>query len=432
MAETKTGNGREPDRPTAGRGRLRRLAIAIVLVAVVTTVAVQWRSASRGRVEGVAAAARGNSSLARQRLEDYLGWFSGDDEARLLLARAIITDDSLGLTHAVDLALEQLDHVDDSSPVAALAHARAGRLLLLLAHRPAAAQHRIQLALDLDPELVDAHLVAWKLYDLTRRGHRVEPHFWKVLDAAQGSDQKRKRLQEWYFSQFVHGVATGEMDRNMGFLEQDQTPNATTEFHRLIEFRSAEPLEPLGHAAVAGWFLAAGDPEQAWRVLDETAELAGARQHPLWIATAVACLLELGRFEDAANFARDWPETQHGHTYWRLTGRVIEEAERDDLKAVDAYRKAIDAWPGHSDWKTRYRLAGCLQRLGQDELAETERARAEAVRDLMRQSTHERLLQLAAETSDAGQRVEFFRQFYRALGRPAEQQAWTSLNHSTP
>src|SRR5262249_20434042 len=148
----------------------------------------------------------------------------------------------------------------------------------------------------------------------------------------------------------------------------------------LLTFRNAEPDEPLGHAALAHWFLQSNDPHHALRLLTEASSKLDNELENMWfVANLVAAYYELGRFAEADETFGRWPEPKGGHEYSKWEATMLDEVRGEYAAALPAYDRALSLWPGHVDWRLRHRKAACLARLRRLDEAETERSRAKAI-----------------------------------------------------
>ncbi|MBC8117257.1 MAG: hypothetical protein H7062_22910, partial [Candidatus Saccharimonas sp.] len=121
---------------------------------------------------------------ARKSLAFYLRFYPTDEEARLLMARAFISDNSLVGEDKVHAALAQLGRISPNTPRSAEARLQEGRLHFLLLWQPGRAERCFDAALQLEPTRRDAHLLLWKLFDATNRWEWGEDHFWHVYEQA--------------------------------------------------------------------------------------------------------------------------------------------------------------------------------------------------------------------------------------------------------
>ncbi|HND56438.1 MAG TPA: hypothetical protein PLV92_28665, partial [Pirellulaceae bacterium] len=246
------------------RFRWRRAILLLAVTIVGLSVALLWRAHT--------GFARGKQLLsfelwpdARVELGRYLWLHPSDANARVMIAEALIKDDTLPADVAIGSALHHLQTVPDDSDYAAKARCQEGRIELFLLNRPARAERLFRHAIDVNSKAIDPHFMIWKLYDLTGRSHLAEAEFWRVYEISSPLE-RGLRLREWYMSQFYPATANPTLDRMMGVSDRDANA-AKTEGQRFIRFRDSEPDGAAGYAALARWFQHEGDSQFALQVL---------------------------------------------------------------------------------------------------------------------------------------------------------------------
>ena len=362
---------------------------------------------------------------ARKSLAFYLRFYPADEEARLLMAQAFISDNSLVGEVKVHAALTQLQQISKNSARSAEARLQEGRLHFLLLLQPGRAERCFLDALQLEPTRLEAHLLLWKLFNATNRWDLSEDHFWQVYERTPSSDHPIL-LRDWYLSEFSPGTATMELDRRMGLLGVTEQPSVESEHRRLEAFVSNEPGWPVGYAILARWFHRQGGLPQAIEQLDRAGQLPSDVSDPFVIATRVLSSIEIGEFDEARRAFDRWPEPHTGYEYWKSQGLIADQALRNDRQAAAAFEQAIATTPGKSDWLTQHRLAQCLMRLGNRERAATVRQHSKEVESLMESPLHQQLRR-ALSSPNAPKTVEEMADLYRRLGRSRESTAWQRL-----
>jgi tetratricopeptide (TPR) repeat protein len=342
-----------------------------------------------------------------------------------MLAETLVSDDRRSSLKRIDEAIGHLRAVPPTDPRAAVARVQEARLVFLIRHQPLRAERLLRQALDLDSGLYDAHILLWKVLDMTNRGDQVESLFWRTFELSSGS-QRALCLREWFLSQFAPDYGNSDLDRQMGFLVPGEKSGTRNEFQRLLAFRNAEPEEPLAGVALARWFHREGDLQQALKILSEVAEPHAAAD-PWYIGALTETYLDLGRFDDAASTLARWPEPREGCEFWRLRGMIDQLARKDYHSAIAAYRKAIAVWPGPKDWKTSFRLADCLRLNGQRERAADVRKSAQYLTEELLGKAYQTRLRDAVSQIDDPRRLDVFREFYTALGRKREAECWREV-----
>lgn len=362
---------------------------------------------------------------ARESLTFYLRFHPADDDARLLMARAFISDNTLVGEDKVHAALTQLGRISKSSARSAEARLQEGRLHFLLLWQPGRAERCFLDCLKLDPARLEARILLWKLFNATNRWEWGEEHFWDVYERAPANDRP-VLLRDWYLSEFSPGTATAELDRRMGLLEESEQPSVESERRRLEAFVAADPGWPGGYAILARWFHRQGGIPQAVEQLDRAELLPEGANDPIVIAERISIRIELGEFDDARRAFGRWPEPQEGYHYWKSQGLIADQVLRNDGQAVAAFERAVATTPGKSDWLIQHRLAQCLTRLGDRERASAVRRHSKEVESLMDSPLHQQLRRTltAPNTPETGQEMA---DFYRRLGRTRESAAWLRL-----
>jgi tetratricopeptide (TPR) repeat protein len=408
--------------------KVNRLTLLLVSAGLLLTI---WLGlllfrAQRGLITGTELVEQGLWGQARPALRRYLWLHPSDASARLLLAEALVRDDLLEPEGAVQEALDQLARVPDTAPNAATVRTKEGRLLLLILHQPDRAERALRRALACDPDNGEAAYLLWKLLELSGRFESSEPVFWVVHDQAP-PEQKAERLRQWYMSQFFPLAVNPDLEREMGLLGDEESPTVATELRRYRRFQEAEPDRPLPYVCEAYWLQREGDPSAALDLLDEThKKLDTADSDPFFLMTLIAVLIDLGEYQRAEGALEKWPPPFEGYDYWKWRAIIEDEFRGNGSAALAAYDKALGVWPGPVDWRLRNRKAGCLRRLGDQQAAGQEQARAKKIETLMETEVHRRV-RLALGQLDAPVMLETVIEFYDQLGREREAQAWSDV-----
>lgn len=407
-------------------GRARSLVLGSLGLAAFA-VGGLWAVASRGLSTAEGLARHGLWKDVHAPINRYLWLFSGDPRANLLAAEALVKDDSLPLVTRITESLACLARIQDASPAAVAARIAEARVKLFLRYEPMAASRSLEQAIRIDPGALEPRLLLWKLLEMTGRAEDAEETFWKSYELSPDAE-KSMRLREWYVSQFFPLTSTAELDRLMGFRTAPAEAGTAVEMKRFQRFRLAEPAEPVPHAALAEFFLRENEPELAFEVLDEAAaQIPQVQQtNPFILGIVVETLLELGEVVPARETFERWPQPASGRRYLLVKGRVLQEAAEDAAGAAEAYREALSTWPGEIDWRTMNRLAGCLARVGEADLAAAQRERVEQVQEQIPQERLQQLLD-ALGTPDNPLVAEGMAAFYRAIGREREANAWAAV-----
>lgn len=421
-------------RQVVGRGvsgRYRSLAALVVLgVAVAAAGLAAWCHGGLAMAQGLAR--HGLWPEVHAPLVRYLRLHPRDPAANMLRAEALVKDDGLPLLQRITESIDRLERIPDDAPEAAAARTAAARVHLFLRYEPSAAWRSLERALAIDPDSLDAHLLAWRLLELIGRVDDVEEWFWKAYELSP-SAEKALRLREWYASQFFPQTTLAEFDTLMGFRRAMTDPVDIVEGRRLQRFVRAEPAEPWAHAGLARWFLSRGEPEVAVEVFDRAATVVPAekRVDPYYLSTEIDVLCDLGEAERAAEALSRWPRADRSRRFALARGRVLQDADGDPAGAVQAYDEALALWPGPVDWQTVNRSATCLARAGDEQAANERREEARRIERLMKEEVHQRLFKRLADLSDPAV-LEEVETFYRDLKRPREAEAWAAVRAASP
>lgn len=419
--------------PSGGRPRRRLLlkraavvtAVVAALLAVIGGVAVARMGARLDEARRLAEQRRWDE--VEETLAPYFRLWPGDAEARLLVADAVVRSaDGPGLSEEeaaarVGQALGHLDRIPDDSPRGPEARLRAARLLLAVMKRPVAAEAQVRRAIARDPDRLQAHLLLWQVLDVTRRSDWAEPTFREVIRLAR-PDERFAQLRRWYLSQFAPSVANLELDRLWGIVPPDGSPDGLTELARYEMFRAAEPESPVHVAAAARLLLRNNQFRQAAEQLDGFDEKAGFAD-PFFAATAARAAQAAGDAARLEEVMRRWPGPREGYEYCRWEGIRLEENAGDPAAAATLYRKALEEWPGPTDWQLMYRLANCLRRAGKTEEADRLKERSARVERLYLED-YQRSLRLSLNDGADPAAAERVAAFYEALGRSWEAGLW--------
>lgn len=426
MPEADDGGGEVHASGSSRSGRAATVSL-VLLVAAIALVGGGWWLASRGLATAASLAKHGLWAEVHAPLGRYLWLHPSDPRANLLAAEAVVKDDSLPLIDRITRSLACLARVPDTADEAVAARIAEARVQLFLRYEPVAAERSLERAVKLDPQSLEAHLLRWKLLELTGRADDVEPVFWACYDLTP-PEQKPLRLREWYVSQFFPQTSTAEIDTLMGFRLSPAEDGAGVEMRRLQRFRLAEPAEPLAHAALAAVFLRQSEAELALDILDEGASQMMPEQQadPRLTSQRIEALLELGEMEQAGEaFERcSWPPERRQS--WLTRGRVLQEVGDDPAGAAEAYHRALVAWPGEVDWRTVNRLAGCLAQAGDAAAAADERQRVERIQAELLPDRLRELLDSLGDPADADVAARMAA-FYRGIGRGREAEAWQAV-----
>ncbi|MEY4189070.1 MAG: hypothetical protein RIT02_4104 [Planctomycetota bacterium] len=359
--------------------------------------------------------------LAESAFERCLQRTPNDAELILLWAQAVISGRNRTPQQAAELALTRLQQIPDSSPLAAEARMREGRLGLLVLQKPEFAEARLRKSLELGPPTLDACYLLWKLCDLTERVAEAEPWFWAAYELTP-EEQQPERLREWYTSQFSPQAANAELDRLLGFLEPNRFSDDAVTLARLAAFRSHEPESFLTAAAEAHFMIHLRDRDPAIDLLLRHWQRPGANTNDFLMSTLVDVLLETGRLDEAQVIFERWTPSE-GFQWLRTAGRVQQIVYQQDSEALELFERARPIWPGPIDWSLLHYEAQSLARLGRRSESESARARAKEIELLMELDVHRELRQALLDLRRP-QNLQKIQDFYQKIGRDREANEW--------
>lgn len=422
--------------PTLERRQWRRLvAVCFAVLVVCWTGWSGWNRFEDSRAQAAAAAGRQyleerRDELAERELAVALERFPDDAELRLLWAQAVIGGRSRSVEEAAELAISGLARIPDTSPDAAEARMREGRLALLVLQQPDRAERLLRRSLQLNPAPIDAHYLLWKLYELTDRYQEAEPFFRAVWERTAVAE-RGERLRDWYLSQFSPLAATADLDRRMGFIAEGQVGSAGVVVVRLATFQRNEPASAITLAVNAAHLIQLRDRESALPLLESVQSSDDARASDFFLSIWLNLLLELGRLPESQAWFEAYTGPRQGHLYDRVAGRMEQTVYRRDERALEHFDRALAVWPGAMDWSLLHFRAQSLARLGRRQEADQTRARAKEIELLMELPVHQQLRQLLLNLNDPATLREM-EKFYRALGRSWEADEWSRLAADLP
>jgi len=411
-------------------GIVRGLAACGVLTLTGLAAAVVW--CQTGLATATRLARHGLWAEVHAPLGRYLRIHPDDAAANLLCAEALVKDDAQPLLRRITESIERLERIPDDAPEALAARVATARIQLFLRYEPTAAWNSLQRALALDPDALEAHLLAIRLLELIGRLDDTEDLFWRVYELTP-RENRPLRLRDWYASQFFPLSSLGELDTLMGFRQSPSDPIDLVEGRRLQRFVKAEPAAPWPNAALARWFLGRAEPDVARELLDVAAERMTERDRtdPFFLGTKIDVLCDLGEAEAAADAFATWPDGDRRRRYHLARGRVLQEANDDPGAAVAAFDAALAIWPGPVDWRTVSRSATCLTRAGEEDRASLRRDAAKRIEKLMDEPFHKSLFTRLANLEDRSALADA-EAFYRGLGRVREADGWAAAAAALP
>ncbi|HRF00637.1 MAG TPA: tetratricopeptide repeat protein [Pirellulaceae bacterium] len=415
---------------------MKKLAFVVVGCAVSAVIA--WAGAQRMLVDSrVSDAGRlvdeERWREARLVLRNALWWRPDHPRGNLLMAESLIVDPLLSPPgdfesdmQAVGLALDFLSRVPEQSPEYAESRFRTAFILFYSRRAPGQALRTLDELIERFPDNVEALTLRFQILAMVGRAPEARND---VLHAAElVSDESRARLlRDWYLYEFYHYGRSKEQDVRLGVLAPGEETGDSVLPKRYRMFRSLEPESSLGYVALARWFQQHSDPETAQQMLDEAlAQSQDAESDPLLYAVAVAALDDLGRIAEAAPLLEKWPGDKDDFEYWRAKAIHSHRVDGDLAAAEEAYRKALERWPGQINWGVRNMLAACLREAGKTDEAVAQAERAALVERLMHDDVQDRVF-VAVGRLDDPEALKVVVKYYRDLELPREADAWQSV-----
>ncbi|MDP6444195.1 MAG: hypothetical protein QGG36_30705 [Pirellulaceae bacterium] len=411
---------------------MKRLLLAITFVAVIglASTGLYLRHVHMGLRRAKDLTASSLWEYAIPELDRYLWLHPHDSGANLLIAEALIKDEQNPGGEPVHRALKHLQRIPDDVSEAAEARSQEAHLYFLLLRKPAQAEKSLRRALAVDPDHRQANYTYWKLLDMTGRSHLAAPYFWKVFDKTP-LGERPVRLREWYLSQFFPATANPALVELMGLTDLSDIPLDDPEFQRFYLFRHSEPEEALSYGMLARWFHYQGAPDDALAVINDGLKRAkNPHREPLFLATLIAVLIDLGELDRAEKVFAQWPQPHEGYEYWATRADVLDNVAKDYAGAALAYDKVLQTdWPGPADWRTRSLFANCLFRTGVKEDAERAkqlRKEVDKITSILRDETHSELEAKMGNLTEPDS-LESIAEFYEKIGCRREATAWREL-----
>lgn len=409
------------------------LGLLGILAAVSAWFFAQYRLAETRVADAAALIDQGKLRESRYKLRHVLWLQPHHAEANILMADALVSDESLSLPgdinrdiEIVNEALGFLEKVPEDSERAAFAQVKAARLEFLLLHHPTAALKHLQRAIDIDPEFVEAYHMRMLIYSMLGRPRLGSNDFWKAYDLMSEADRPGL-LRLWYMNEFFPNTTLNDLDQRMGFAAPGQPTDEQVALKRVQSFMNSEPKSALGYVATARWLQNQEDPEGAQQVLNlALTEADDVEQTVYWFTVAVDIQDLLGQLDQAVELVEKWPEPRDGFDYWRCRATVEHRAQGNLEEALVSYDKALSFWPGPIDWSVRNMKASCLRELGRGEEALKETERAAEVERLMRDDVQQEIFKALMNMNDP-QGLKRLVQFYQDLEMPRERDAWQAV-----
>ena len=335
------------------------------------------------------------------------------DEAKLLLARATLIDETLGET-ILRYAFESLAEIAPSSPIFADAAAERAKLMLLSQLQVSGAERLVKEALQQSPDHLAANQLLFTIYCLTNRPERADAAFWigfRQIPVA----ERPTAFQQWFLSQFTRNGANRGFDLGTGLALPDREPSDDDIIKRFIAFKDSEPEEAAHYGAMASWWLWRTETKTALEILQLGQERTPSVANEVYLSSLTQALLNQGNYDQARLVLEQWPENERGFNYLRHLGVYQESTNQMDL-AVVTYRKCLEIWPGPIDANVRHRLQQCLKEQGHVEEADQIVRQTEIVRSWIEERWG--LVRKAIDYLHDERAVTVLLEFFTAIGKP--------------
>jgi tetratricopeptide (TPR) repeat protein len=333
---------------------------------------------------------------AEQTLISYLRWHPGSSRAHYLLGFVY------GEMRAWEQALQQFQQVPIEAAEGKEALWRIGDVSLML-NRASDTEAALRRSLQLEPKSLEARRGLIALYRWQDRELDAEPLVWEAYELTP-PNERPLLMAEWFRLHFA------------------ERPTADT-YRRLSSFLAAQPDDLQSAVALGRWYVRQRQLGQA-RALLERVFL----QFPGSLDARVAwssCLLELGEWDRLNAVLADWPAQQQDLRYWRVRGQALQDFSGDYAAAADAMQRWLVRFP--DDWQVRHRVSTCLRHLGRTSEAETEAARSEQLKGIVKYEVVDEILSTTLRNLHRPEHRERMAEFYRSVGYEREADVWHEM-----
>jgi tetratricopeptide (TPR) repeat protein len=335
------------------------------------------------------------------------------DQAKLVLARATLSDESLG-EPILEEAFQWLEEISPSSSVYPDAVTDRSRLMLLSKVEVRAAERLVNEAIRQSPDHLAANQLLFTIYCLTNRPERADPVFWVGFRQIP-TEEKPAAFRQWFLSQFTRNGANRAFDVGTGIVPPNREPSDDDIIKRFIAFKDSEPNEATHYGAMASWWLWRTETKTALEILQIGQERASSVAEEVYLSSLIQALLNQGSLDQAKELLDQWPESERGFNYWRHLG-VYQESVNERQLAVETYKKCLEIWPGPIDANIRHRLGQCLKELGRSDEAAKVASQTEIARSWLEDRWG--LVRKAVDYLHDEQAVGVLLEFFTAIGKP--------------
>jgi tetratricopeptide (TPR) repeat protein len=409
---------------------MRNKVLALAAVVLISAVGFfGWRFWRQHSVDQSLIAARramqeGDLSLARVHANRVLQVVENDGEALLIKAESIAKDPSYDDESAYQKTRELLRSVPETSPFASQARLREAAILFFERLRACEAESTLRELMKTDPENTECLDLLIRILCATGRAQDIEPLIWKRYELEPEST-RASILATWFETQFFISSFNRSTDVSVGLIAPNDQPTKQTTLARLVNFRTSEPdCFPVA-GGVGNWFNQTADAAMTLDMMDLIIPNAPeALKDSCFVRNLVSAYFVEGQFEKAVEALSKWPEHAKGEfEYFVWVGIMAQENDRDYPKAIEAFNKAVEIWPGQADSTTFFRLANCLEQVGEAEKSKAIAQHSEKIKQLLLPETLEDLQKRTTRLQDVSS-YEAMSQFYKELRRPKESGYW--------
>ncbi len=343
----------------------------------------------------------------------------------LTYAEAVFKDETLDSGQRMRLALDSLGKIDDHAIESYEARIHEASIFFFNQLMPKQAEAALNRAVRIAPHRTSALHSLFQIYCCTARDTFVEPLFIELAANTEQPKDKVAVLSNWFLSQFDLRTYNQRTDNRLG-VGGMLGGNIPVSQQRLLGFRDAEPDSISARLALAYWFLLRTDGKQAKKLLDELDPEDINPADPLFLVTAVNTYLEVGEIDLAKDLHSYWDDKNY-YEYWRQKGVIEQDYEQDLKAAVVSLEKALTIWPGQIDPSIYFRLETCFQKMGRAEDALRVREKASQLRQVVEVGRIKELREIVLTENFSEANYRKFSEFYDALGRSLEKEAWGNL-----
>ena len=390
------------------KGALSRgYILAIGLLAITCSVAAGawtwWRTLPKRLMQrSEVALQQGRLRDASRDLESYVARKPDDTRARMMLARCYLDQ---GGRDRLEAAVRHLDQILDADPLAAESRVKSADILLLGLGRAAEAERYYRKAIEVEPINLEARQGLFQIYWWQGR-RTAEQVKWLEEMWQLGTPKYRmsalSQMFLWRYGEFPADKAAAMME---GFLRED-----TRDYGARV--------------GLAHCMYRQKRYEEAVRLAREC--LKERPDDPVTRAMLVQHAIDHGDWTAAGQDVENWPEAARDLNYWTLKGQYLQEGERKFSEAAECFERALAFRPDR--WSTRYRLSQCLEAIGEQARASTERERSDRIGKALVDTRVKHLLeQVISNLGSRPQGCYEMAEFLEEVGLEDESHRWRRL-----